>query len=155
MKGKNSKYDYDLSPLDEDYNLWLLFAVTRRATAKARHKELSQYGITLEQAGVLYVIKHIGRKIILSEIARFILREAHTISTLIDRMVAKGLVKKIKDLDRKNLVRVEMTEKGQKAYDNTTKRESIYRMISSLSEEEKRQFRTCLEKLRDKALQEL
>jgi len=57
--------------------------------------------------------------------------------------------------DRKNLVRVSITEKGQQAYDKSTRRKPIYKIISSLSEEERQQLRSCLEKLRNKAFKEL
>jgi DNA-binding MarR family transcriptional regulator len=57
--------------------------------------------------------------------------------------------------DRKNLVRVSITEKGQQAYHKSTRRKSIHRIISSLSEEERQKLRSCLEKLQNKAFKEL
>jgi DNA-binding MarR family transcriptional regulator len=70
-------------------------------------------------------------------------------------MARRGLVKKVKDLDRKNLVRVVMTEKGKKTYDLSTKRGPIHRIMSSLEEEEKKAFRDSLEKLLIKARKEI
>jgi DNA-binding MarR family transcriptional regulator len=70
-------------------------------------------------------------------------------------MARRGLVKKVKDLDRKNLVRVVMTEKGKKTYDLSTKRGPIHRIMSSLEEEEKKIFRSSLEKLLVKARKEI
>ena len=70
-------------------------------------------------------------------------------------MVKKGLVEKIKDLDKRNLIRVSMTKKGLKVYYQTTKRRFIHNIMASLSDEEQQQFRSCLEKLRTKALKEL
>ena len=66
-------------------------------------------------------------------------------------MEKQGLVRKVKDLDRKNLVRVVLTEKGREAYYHSTKRESIHQIMSFLSEEERQQLRHCLQTLRDKA----
>ena len=60
-----------------------------------------------------------------------------------------------KDLDRKNLVRVALTEKGRKAYYQSTKRESIHNITSSLSEEECQQMLSYLKTLCDKALKGL
>ena len=69
-------------------------------------------------------------------------------------MEKQGLVKKVKDLDRKNLVRITLTEEGHQAYRESIKRESIHRIMSSLSEEERQQLKSSLLKLRDTALEE-
>jgi len=144
-----------LSLEDKDYNLWLLLIITRRLMYKARQRELNQYGITPPQAGILHVIENIGNKVTPAEISRQTLREPHTVSVLIDSMSKKGLVKKVKDLNKKNLVRVAITEKGKQAYYQSTKRDSVHEIMSSLSEEERQQLNRCLNKLQDKALQVL
>jgi len=64
-------------------------------------------------------------------------------------------LRKTQDLDRKNLVRVSITEKGQQAYHKSTMRKSIRKIMSSLSEEERQQLRSYLEKLQNKAFKEL
>jgi DNA-binding MarR family transcriptional regulator len=145
----------NISPMDEDYNLWVLLHQTTDAVLRARQKELDQFGISVIEVGVLVVIQAIGEKATPSEISRRIFREPHSVSALLNRMEKKGLVKKTQDLDRKNLVRVSITEKGRQAYDKSTRRKSIYRVISSLSEEERQQLRSFLEKLRTKAFKEL
>jgi DNA-binding MarR family transcriptional regulator len=141
--------------MDKDYNLWVLLHQTTDAVIKARQKELDQFDISFIEVGVLVVIQAIGEKATPSEISRRILREPHSVSALLNRMEKKGLVRKTQDLDRKNLVRVSITEKGRQAYDKSTRRKSIYNIISSLSEEERQQLRSCLEKLRSKAFKEL
>jgi DNA-binding MarR family transcriptional regulator len=70
-------------------------------------------------------------------------------------MSRRGLVKKVKDLDRKNLVRVVMTEKGKKTYEVSTKRGPIHRILGTLSAEEKQEFRSYLEKILSKARKEI
>jgi len=141
--------------LDGDYNLWVLLHQTTDATLRARQKELDQFGISVVEVGVLEIIQTSDEEVTPSEISRQIFREPHTVSALLNRMEKKGLLTKTKDLDRKNMVRVSITEKGQQAYDNSTERKSIYRILSSLSEEERPQLRSCLEKLRNKAFKEL
>ncbi|MFQ5996469.1 MAG: MarR family winged helix-turn-helix transcriptional regulator [Dehalococcoidales bacterium] len=140
---------------DQDYELWWLILHVRRAMRKLRAKELFQYGITPEEAAVLFVVQAIGDKATPAEIARYLLREPHTISGLLSRMVGDGLVRKTKDLARKNRVRVLLTDKGRKAYKQSTKRESVHRVMSCLSEEERQQLRAPLGKLCQKALEEL
>jgi len=140
---------------DEDYNLWVLLHQTTDAVLRARQKELDQFGISVIEVGVLVVTQAIGEKATPSEISRRIFREPHTVSALLNRMEKRGLVKKTHDLDRKNLVRVSITDKGQQAYHKSTMRKSIRKIMSSLSEEERQQLRSCLEKLRNKAFKEL
>ncbi len=82
-------------------------------------------------------------------------REPHTASTLIDRMDKAGLVKKVKDLKKKNLVRITITAKGRRAYNHSTKRESIHRMMACLSKEEHQKMNSGLETLHDCALEEI
>jgi len=140
---------------DADYNLWLLLSQTRHAIFRIRQKELDQYNISTRQSALLLALKTIGDKAKPSEIARWLLREPHSISEQLSRMEKAGLVKKAKDLDRKNLVRVELTEKGREALYHASKRESIHEILSSLSKEEKQQLGSSLQKLRVTALEEL
>ena len=145
----------DLQSTDEEYKLWWLILHMRRAMRKARARELFQYGISPEEAAVLFITQTRGPRVTPAEISRCILREPHSTFGLLSRMEKKGLVKKVKDLDKKNLIRVVLTEKGRKAYYQSTKRESINKIVSSLSKEERQQLRKLLEKLRDKAFEEL
>jgi DNA-binding MarR family transcriptional regulator len=132
---------------DEDHDLWMLLTHTRYAIYRAREKELQRYGVSPEQVGVLFIIQALGNRATPSEISRYILRQPHTVSALIERMSEKGLVNKVHDLDKKNLVRVSLTEKGKKIYDGSTKRGPIHKIMSSLSDQERTDFRKILDKL--------
>jgi MarR family transcriptional regulator, organic hydroperoxide resistance regulator len=140
---------------DEDQDLWLLLTHTRYAVFRAREKELQRYGVSPEQVSLLFVVQALGNKATPAAISRHIIRQPHTVSALVDRMARRGLVKKVKDLDRKNLVRVVMTEKGKKTYDLSTKRGPIHRIMGSLNEDEKKDFRAYLQKLLIKARKEI
>lgn len=137
-----------------DY-VWVMLHQARDVIFKVRERELKKYGISSRKAAVLFNIEAIGYKSTPSEIARHLLRESHSVSSILDRMEKQGLVKKVKDLDRKNMVRVYLTDKGQKVYDKAAKRESICEIISCLSDEERRQLISSLKKLRNKALKQL
>ena len=140
---------------DQDYELWWLILHMRRAMHKVRARELLQYGITPEESGVLFVIQAIGWRATPAEISRWLLREPHSISGLLKRMEKKGLLKRVKDLDRKNQIRVTITEKGLEAYNQSNNRDSIHRIVSAISKEECQKLKACLEKLLIKALEEL
>jgi DNA-binding MarR family transcriptional regulator len=154
----NGKYEVtmkDFPDMDEDFKLWGLLGQTADVMLRARQKELYRYGISAIEAGTLWVIQVIGEKATPAQITRWLLREPHTVTELLNRMVKKGLVTKTKDLERRNLIRVSITEKGRQAYEHSTKRKSIHKMISSLSEEERQQLMASLKKLRNRALKEL
>ncbi len=80
-----------------DIDLWVLLDQTRDAIARAREMELSQYKITKVQASVLFMLLTQNKRIALSDISKWILREPHSISSLISRMERNGLVRKIKE----------------------------------------------------------
>ena len=119
---------------------------------KARAGELSQYGITPEEAAVLFIVQAVGHRVTPAEISRWTLRESHSISGLLMRMEKKGLIKKVKDLDKKGRVKIVLTEKGQQTYHESLKRDSIREIMSCLSEEERHQLQSALRKIRSKAL---
>jgi len=100
----------------------------------------------------LFVIDAIGDKATPAEISRWLFRQSHTISGLLKRMERDGLIRMVKDLDRKNLVRVALTEKGQQALDQSRKREAIHYVMSTLSLEEQQQLSSSLDKLLSRAL---
>ena len=141
--------------IDEDVRLLTALHHTTIAIIRAREKELSQYGLTYMQVAVLFTIQAVGDKTTPAEISRRLFREPHSVSGLVSRMEKAGLVKKDKDLDRKNLIRVTMTDKGKEAYTQSTKKDSIRRIMSSLSKEERKLLKSYLKTLQKKALSEL
>jgi DNA-binding MarR family transcriptional regulator len=154
------KMEYDeavryYSYSDADHDLWIFLTHTRYAIYRAREKELQRYGVSPEQVGVLFIVKALENRATPAEISRFIMRQPHTVSALIDRMEEKGFVKKLHDLDKKNLVRVALTEKGERAYDLSTKRGPVHRIMATLTQKEREELRKILEKLHEQARKEL
>lgn len=137
---------------DKDYNLWVLLFQTRDAIFKVRNNELSQYGITIVEAGALFIIQAIGDKATPAKISQWMLRQHHTVTALLKRMENKGLIMRTKDPDRKNTWRVCLTEKGENAYNQSNIRDSLHAVMSVLSENEHEQLEEYLMKLRDKAI---
>lgn len=145
----------DNMPEDQDYNSWVLLHQTRDVIYNAREKELRKHGISPMEAAVLFIVQAIGDEAIPAEISRWIFRKQHTVTSLLIRMERKGLVNRTRDLARKNLVRISVTEKGKQAYHNSMKRNSIHKIMSALSQEERKQLNSSLLKLRDTATGEL
>jgi len=138
---------------EEEYKLWWLLCQTRDATHAARTKELRQYGISSTEAGVLFILKSGHKNMTPAELARWLLRKPHSVTGLLSRMEKKGLVKKTKDLSRKNMIRVTITEKGEQAYSVSLKRDSLHAIMSSLTKESLQQIMSSLYILRASALE--
>lgn len=145
IKAKTDTYE-------QEFKLWLMLEQAHSAIFAAREKDLTQYGTSPMKAAVLFIVQSIGREATPAEIARWILRKAHTVSGLLDRMEKDGLITKAKNLPKKNLVRVTMTEKGKKTLRNTMKRESIRRIFTAIPQKDRQQLYAQLEKLREKGL---
>jgi DNA-binding MarR family transcriptional regulator len=137
------------------WELWWIIVHARNAMNKARRKETSELDIEEQQAAALVVMRSIGHRATPAEIARWLVKEPHSVSTLIKRMEKNGLVKKVRDLEKKNLVRVAMTQKGEQKYDLVVRRKSIYEIMSVLSNEEYHVLRGAMDKLWRKALEEM
>ena len=142
------------STINRENELWLVFRQANNLIYRELEYELSQLGsATYSQASVLWVVKAIGEGATPAEISRWLVRQQHAISMLLSQMEKKGLVIKTKDLERKNWVRVTLTDKGEEALRQAQKSETIYRMVSCLSPEEQDCLKRHLLKLRGKALE--
>jgi DNA-binding MarR family transcriptional regulator len=137
---------------DPDYDLWLLLARTHYRVKQARTRELRKYGISPEQAGILYYVSASGDHAMPTEIARWMMREPQTITTIIDRMLKKGLIHKAVDKERKNVVRVSLTAKGKRTLQFADKRESFHTVIGGLSAQKRRVLRAVLTEMRETAM---
>jgi len=140
--------------VDEDQTLWLLLEQTRNAIYKARELELEQYGLSVIQAGVMLVIDTMGGRTRPAEIARWLVREPHSISGLLTRMENNGLIQRVPDPERKNAVSIVLTEKGQNICGKVFVRESVRQILSVLDEDEHRQLERLLLNVRDRALKD-
>ncbi|HIE17917.1 MAG TPA: MarR family transcriptional regulator [Dehalococcoidia bacterium] len=145
----------ELSGTIQHYNLWVLLHHVSDIIFNARQTELMRYGIPGMQGEVLFAIKAIGNPATPAQISRLMFRRPHSVSGILIRMEKAGLVKRSKDLEKKNLVRVTLTEKGERAYRQVLKGRAVQRIVSSLSESERRRLRSLLETLRNKGLKEL
>ncbi len=139
---------------DQDYELWGLLDQAAHAMERAREDELRPIGLSMMHAAVLYIVKAGKGPVTPAQISRWLFREPHSVSGLLQRMEKQGLVKRAKDLERKNVVRVTLTEQGEEAYRRATEMKPILRVMSLLSPEERDSLRAYLKTVRDKALEE-
>jgi len=142
-----------------DEETWHLFALwgilhhTGWAIARNREIELSQADTTLMQAAVMTLVSIVKEPMTPSELSRWLFREPQTVSSLLNTMEKNGLLRRVKDLDRRNMVRVELTEKGQETYARSLeKTETLREIMSCLSQEERSNLEAYLLKLMAAAL---
>jgi len=109
---------------DPSYLLWLLLIQTTKAIRIARQEELDKIGISVSDAGVLYYAAKLGMKATPAEISRCLSKLPHGVSTIISKLEREGLVQKVNDLSRKNMVRVVLTEKGKEIQEKAKTRNS-------------------------------
>ncbi len=141
--------------LNREHALWQMIRRTDRVIYKARQKELDRYAISAEVASCLFTILRLGRRATPAEISRQLFLERNSVSEQLNRMEKDGLIRKAKDLDRRNSVRVEVTDAGYQMYLQSARRRSTKRIISVLTTEEQEKLWSLLARLRDGALQQL
>jgi DNA-binding MarR family transcriptional regulator len=73
-------------------------------------------GITYTQGSVMFAIKSMGGVATPASIARWLFRERNSVLRVLSQMEKQGLVRLTKGLERKNSVRVSMTEQGEEVY---------------------------------------
>jgi DNA-binding MarR family transcriptional regulator len=127
-----------------------LIGKVRQILYAARQKELNAYGISPKQAHVLTLIDNLGDRAYLVALAERTERNLNTLSVQMTRMENDGLVKKIRDIPKSNKVRFELTEKGYNICKDIKKIKSARIIMSSLSDEERQQLISLLEKVVDK-----
>lgn len=156
IKGEKNLTVETIKITDRDFDLWWLLRQAKEAIEKARVKELANYNLSRRSSSIVFLIHALGDSVSISRITRYYIQRDHSIREHLIRMAKKGLIEIYNDNNQDGgRLRVKLTEKGKSAYIYTTYRESIHNILSSLSEERRKQLTVCLEILRDSALREL
>jgi DNA-binding MarR family transcriptional regulator len=133
---------------NENERAWQNLAVTYMTLERAAELELNRVGLTIPQAGVLYFLKTTKEPLTPMKLSRRMNRQPHTLSALLTRMEAQGLVKATKDLERKNWVRVSLTNKGEEAFKRQLGERIAMNATSCLSKKEIDTLNAICKKLR-------
>jgi MarR family multiple antibiotic resistance transcriptional regulator len=106
------------------------------------------------QALVLTMVANSAEPMTPMKLSKLLHREPHTISALLSRMELQGLVKKERNLQRGNWVRVTLTKKGKQAYERQAADASRVRNITEcLSKQELESLNTMNRKLRARGVE--
>lgn len=128
--------------------LWLLLHRVRDVLVQCEDSIFSEYGITLEQFSVLGQVKgRGGSPMRIIDLARVLERGPNSVSTLVDRMVKAGLVRRTRGKVDRRVVRVSLTSKGENAIKLATPAgwEFIQNIMSPMSDKDKDALTSLLE----------
>ncbi len=135
---------------DPDINLYILLDQADSIITNTVELELKHLHMTQPQARILAMLSRENRPVTIEELANWTLKVFNSVSTLVNRMEKKGLIKKTKNLgDLKTYIT--LTEKGIELYHKKVTERSIHLIFEKLSFEEKKRLESTLMKLRDTA----
>jgi MarR family multiple antibiotic resistance transcriptional regulator len=141
--------------LNENEIAWWEMSVTSLILQRAWGMELGQIGLTVPQALVLTMVAGTTEPITPMKLSKLLHREPHTISALLSRMEVQGLVKKERNLERGNWVRVTLTKKGKEAYERLVLARRVRNVTECLSKQELDALNKMNRKLRAKGVEML
>lgn len=131
----------------------LLLYQAETALAKLVERSLLESGLSLPQMLLLGALYWDGRPLVPRRIRNTLVVEAQSLTGLIDRLEAQGLARRLSHPKDRRKIRVEITPKGRKKYDEAAVRsdQTLESYFHTLSASERLQFRTMLNKLRGAA----
>jgi DNA-binding MarR family transcriptional regulator len=132
-QGDNSKNDYQEQNEEKkptDFEVWMLLNRTRNTIYRLRELELAQFDLTVEQSAILYLLIDQGGMTTAKTIEDITMRQHHSVSTLINRMIKMDLVAKRKSPDSK-ISEIFITKHGKDFY-NKIPIHSIEMLFSAL-----------------------
>ena len=96
--------------------LWVVLARAYAAVARQVDADIARHGLTTTEFGILEVLRHKG-PLLLGEIQRKVLVTSGGITYLVDRLVAKGLVRREPSPDDRRARFAVLTPEGRQMID--------------------------------------
>jgi DNA-binding MarR family transcriptional regulator len=128
----------------------LVYAVSA-IMRKASDRALAAWGLTVAQAPVLVILREAGRPVMITEVARRLLLETPSVTTMVDRLTDRGLVERVKDPKDRRKTLVALTRKGRRLVDSIREpgNQLQEEMFGALDQGERETLRTILQKFHD------
>jgi len=133
--------------LTENQTSWMQLMTAATVLERARNLELAKVGLNMPQSEVLYCLKISKEPLTPMKLARMMHKQPHTVSALVHRMEASGLLKTNRDMKRKNWVRVSLTKKGEEALKHWSASTMVPDVMSCLSKRESEALTTITKKI--------
>ncbi len=133
--------------LAPNQDLWLLMGKIHHKRILLRQRELSEYNIPTRQLYMLHLIRDLGSKTTISEIAKTVERQVDVISRQMISMEKDGLIKRTKAASKSRLLKIELTEKGRNLAKISGKSAAMDKIISVLDTDERQQLYSLLNRM--------
>jgi DNA-binding MarR family transcriptional regulator len=128
----------------------LLLYQAHTTLAKLVERSLLPFGFSLPQMMLLGILYWDGRALVPRRIRNTMVVEAQSLTGLIDALESKGLAKRLSHPTDRRKIRVQITPKGRKLYEEAGEHsdQTVENYFSALTSRESGQLRTALTKLR-------
>jgi DNA-binding MarR family transcriptional regulator len=132
-----------------DRQLWSLLDFVHFAVARVRSMELAPFGITVEQAALLFFVQQRGGVTIAKQIEELTFKQHNSISASVNRMCRLGLMTR-RPAPGKRSKEIMLTSKGESIL-RTIPMGSLKVVFGVLEVRERREFSDCLHTLLGRA----
>lgn len=129
-------------------SMWVKLARAFSVFNKKSVEQIRSYGLTQPQFGIIESLGHLGT-MTLGELSERQLVSCGNTTVVVDNLEKEGLVQRIRDSYDRRVIRVKLTTKGQKLFNNIFPEHAKYitELASVLTEEEQVQLSALLKKL--------
>jgi DNA-binding MarR family transcriptional regulator len=134
------------------FTTWSLLHQAYSLIYKNLDQAMTKAGISQAQASVLVVLKSVGRPLPLSRLARLLVQEAQSVTSLVDRLESRNLVRRVPDGRDRRVINVQLTSEGEALFEQIfpDARQGITEVFASLNQRELHSLTESLRKLRNK-----
>jgi DNA-binding MarR family transcriptional regulator len=134
------------------FTTWSLLHQAYSLIYKNLDQSMTKAGISQAQASVLVVLKSVGRPLPLSRLARLLVQEAQSVTSLVDRLENRGLVRRVPDSRDRRVINVQLTGDGESLFGALypEARQGISEILTALNTRELHSLTESLRKLRNR-----
>ncbi len=134
------------------FTTWSLLHQAYSLIYKNLDQAMTKTGISQAQASVLVVLKSVGRPLPLSRLARLLVQEAQSVTSLVDRLESRGLVRRVPDGRDRRVINVQLTGEGESLFGQIypEARQGITEVFAALNQRELHTMTEALRKLRNR-----
>ncbi|MFN8670916.1 MAG: MarR family transcriptional regulator [Candidatus Sericytochromatia bacterium] len=129
-------------------DLWVKLARAYTVFSKKTFEQIKTNNLTPPQFAVLECLGHLGSMTI-GEISKKILVSSGNSTVIIDNLERDGLVERIRGSNDRRVIKIALTEKGSKLFDDIFSSHADYvgKLASILSTDEQKELANLLKKL--------
>ncbi|AHB14203.1 MULTISPECIES: MarR family winged helix-turn-helix transcriptional regulator [Dehalococcoides] len=137
-----------------EHLLWINIVQARHVMNRLWERKMKDTHLTTEKFAIIHELLCLGGESTPHNLAKRIVFEPHSISAMLSRMEKDGLITKTKDLKKKHMVRIKLTQKAIELFPEAlnTSLEIFTDLMKGVPREEKIRLTESLTHIRNKAL---